>query len=152
VTESTEKLTALTERIIGAAIEVHRQTGPGLMESVYEECLCYELSQLGIRFERQVQLPITYEGVKLDYGYKMDLVVEDSVVLELKTVEKLLPVHTAQLLTYLKLSGKPVGLLLNFNAPILTKGIKRLINDFSVASGLDSKNSVSLCLCGEVEV
>jgi GxxExxY protein len=155
VTESTEKLKGLTERIIGAAIEVHRQTGPGLMESAYEECLCCELSQMGIKFERQVQLPITYKGVKLDCGYKMDLVVEDSVVLELKTVDKLLPIHTAQLLTYLKLSGKRVGLLLNFHAPILTKGIKRLINDVSVPSGtcvrsgFDFKESASLRLCGE---
>jgi len=159
VRESTEKLTALTERIIGAAIEVHRHTGPGLMESAYEECLCYELCQQGFSLERQVHLPITYKGVKLDCGYKMDLVVEDSVVLELKTVDKLLPIHTAQLLTYLKLSGKRVGLLLNFHAPILTKGIKRLINDSqqsssvssgtSVASGFDFRNSVSLRLCGE---
>jgi GxxExxY protein len=165
VTESTEGLTSLTERIIGAAIEVHRNTGPGLMESAYEECLCYELSQLGLRFERQVHLPITYKGVRLDCGYKMDLVVEDSVVLELKTVDQLLPIHTAQLLTYLRLSGKRVGLLLNFHAPILTKGIKRLINnwlgvssassDTSAPSGSGlkhSKNSVSLCHCGEVKV
>jgi GxxExxY protein len=85
LTESTEKLADLTEKIIGAAIEVHRQTRPGLMESAYEECLCYEFSQMGLSFERQVQLPITYNGVKLDCGYKMNLVVEDSVVLELKT-------------------------------------------------------------------
>jgi GxxExxY protein len=120
----------LTERIIGAAIEVHRQTGPGLMESVYEECLCYELSQAGINFKRQVHLPVLYKGIKLDCGYKMDLVVEDAVILEIKTVDQLLPIHTAQLLTYLKLSGKPIGLLLNFNAPILTKGMKRLVNHY----------------------
>jgi GxxExxY protein len=158
-------LTSLTERIIGAAIEVHRNTGPGLMESAYEECLCYELSRMGLSFERQVHLPIVYKGVRPDCGYKMDLVVEDSVVLELKTVDQLLPIHTAQLLTYLRLSGKRVGLLLNFHAPILTKGIKRLINnslgvssassDTSAPSGSGlkhSKNSVSLCLCGEVKV
>jgi GxxExxY protein len=173
VAEGTERLTALTERIIGAAIEVHKLTGPGLMESAYEECLCYELSQMGLSFERQVHLPITYKGIQLDCGYKMDLVVEDSVVLELKTVDQLLPIHTAQLLTYLKLSGKRVGLLLNFHAPILTKGIKRLINDSSVPSshhlknsvrlfsvssitsvlsGFAFRNSVSSCLCGEVAV
>jgi GxxExxY protein len=100
------------------------------LESVYEECLCYELSQLGLSFGRQVQLPISYKGIKLDCGYKMDLVVEDEVVLELKTVEHLLPIHSAQLLTYLKLSGKKIGLLLNFNEPILTKGVKRLVNHF----------------------
>jgi GxxExxY protein len=120
----------LTEMIIGAAIEVHRHTGPGLMESAYEECLCFEFSQLGLGFKRQVNLPILYKGVKLDCGYKMDLVVEDTVVLELKTVEHLLPIHSAQLLTYLKLSGKKIGLLMNFNEPILTKGVKRLVNHF----------------------
>ena len=124
------RLNQLTEMIIGAAIEVHRQTGPGLMESVYEECLCYELSQLGLNFQRQVRLPIAYKGIKLDCGFKMDLLVEDAVVLELKTVDQLLPVHSAQLLTYLKLSGKKVGLLINFNEPVLTKGLKRLVNQF----------------------
>jgi len=120
----------VTERIIGAAIEVHRHTGPVLMESAYEECLCFELSQLGLTFKRQVPLPVTYKGIKLDCGYKMDLVVEDTVVLELKTVDCLLPIHAAQLLTYLKLSGKPIGLLINFNEPVLKKGLKRLVNHF----------------------
>lgn len=120
----------ITRLIIGACIEVHRRLGPGLMESVYEECLCYELSQLGLSFQRQVHLPVTYKGIKLDCGYKMDVVVEDAVVLELKTVEHLLPVHSAQLLTYLKLSGKKVGLLLNFNETILRRGLKRLVNEF----------------------
>jgi GxxExxY protein len=124
------RLNQLTEMIIGAAIEVHRQTRPGLMESVYEECLCYELSQLGLAFQRQVHLPVSYKGIKLDCGFKMDLLVEDAVVVELKTVDQLLPVHSAQLLTYLKLSGKKVGLLINFNEPILTKGLKRLVNHF----------------------
>ena len=123
-------LARLTEQIIGAAIEVHRQTGPGLLESAYEECLCYELSQLHLNFKRQVELPIAYKGVKLDCGYRMDLVVEDSVIIEIKTVDEILPIHTAQLLTYLKLSGKPIGLLLNFNSPILKKGIKRLVNHY----------------------
>jgi GxxExxY protein len=159
VTEGTEELTKL---IIGAAIEVHRHTGPGLLESAYEECLCYELSQHGLCFKRQVDLPVSYKGIKLDCGYKMDLVVEDKVVLELKAVDQLLPIHTAQLLTYLKLSGKAVGLLLNFHAPILAKGIKRLLNDFpihssapsvtSVPSDFDFQNSVSPCLRGEKEV
>jgi GxxExxY protein len=124
------ELDRLTQLIIGAAIEVHRQMGPGLMESVYEECLCYELSHLGLRFERQSHLPILYKGMKLASGFKMDFLVEDAVVLELKTVDHILPVHCAQLLTYLKLSGKRVGLLLNFNEPILKKGLKRLVNQF----------------------
>jgi GxxExxY protein len=119
-------LNRLTELIIGAAIEVHRNTGPGLMESVYEECLCYELSQLGLKFERQVELPVAYKQIKLKCGFRMDLVVEDAVVLELKTVDELLPIHSAQLLTYLKLSGKKLGLLINFNEPMLKNGLKRL--------------------------
>jgi GxxExxY protein len=121
---------SITDQIIGAAIEVHRETGPGLLESVYEECLCYELSQRGLHFQRQVPLPVVYKGIKLDCGFKMDLLVEDTVVLELKTVEHLLPVHSAQLLTYLKLSGKQLGLLLNFNEPVLRRGLKRLVNNF----------------------
>jgi len=123
-------LDELTKRIIGAAIEVHRHTGPGLLESVYEECLCYELSQLGLAFRRQVPLAVLYKEVKLDCGYRMDLVVEDSIVLEVKAVDRLVPVHSAQLLTYLKLSGKQVGLLLNFNEAVLRRGLKRLVNHF----------------------
>ncbi len=141
--------TRLTERIIGAAIEVHRQTGPGLMESAYEECLCYELSQLGLSFKRQVPLPVTYKGIQLDGGYKMDLVVEDTVVLELKTVDQLLPVHTAQLLTYLKLSGKPIGLLINFNEPVLKKGLKRLVNQFRGAGETQVPSASSARQSGE---
>lgn len=120
---------SITDRIIGAAIEVHRNTGPGLLEVVYEECLCYELSQSGLNYQRQVALPVVYKGIKLDCGFRMDLVVEDEVVLELKTVEHLLPVHSAQLLTYLKLSGKHVGLLMNFNEAVLRNGLKRLVHD-----------------------
>ncbi|HEX3744416.1 MAG TPA: GxxExxY protein [Bryobacteraceae bacterium] len=120
----------LTESIIGAAIEVHRVTGPGLMESVYEECLCYELSQRALRFQRQVELPVAYKGIRLNCGLRMDLLVEDIVVLELKTVDHILPVHEAQLLTYLKLTGKKVGLLINFNERTLAKGLKRMVNHF----------------------
>jgi GxxExxY protein len=116
--------------IIGAAIEVHRVTGPGLLESVYKECLCYELSQFGLNYQRQVELPAAYKGIKLHCGLRMNLVVEDSVVLELKTVDQLLPIHSAQLLPYLKLSGKKLGLLINFNEPVLKKGLKRLANHF----------------------
>jgi GxxExxY protein len=128
-------LDRLTELIIGAAIEVHRVMGPGLLESVYEECLCYELGQLGLGFQRQVDSPIVYKGARLNSGYRMDLVVGEEIILELKTVEVLLPVHSAQLLTYLKLSGKEVGLLMNFNEPVLKKGLKRLVNYFREPSG-----------------
>jgi GxxExxY protein len=120
----------LTDQIIGCAIEVHRHLGPGLLESVYEECLCYELSQIGLRFERQVHLPVTYKGIKLECGHKLDLVVEDSVVVELKSVEDLTPVHQAQLLTYLKTSNKKVGLLINFNVQLLKNGLKRVVNRY----------------------
>ena len=117
----------LTAKIIGLAIEVHRGLDPGLLESAYVECLCYEFKAHDIPFERQVPLPITYKSVRLECGYRMDVVIDGSVVIELKTVEKLLPVHDAQILTYLKLSGLRVGLLLNFNAPVLKDGIKRLV-------------------------
>jgi len=116
-----------TSPIIGAAIEVHRNLGPGLLESAYEECLCHELHLRGIDCKRQVPLPLLYKGLKLDCGYKIDLIVHDEVVLELKAVERLLPIHEAQLLTYLKLTGKRVGLLINFNVPLLTQGIVRRV-------------------------
>lgn len=124
------RLNALTERIIGACIEVHRHLGPGLLESAYEECLCHELSLAGLKFQRQVALPVVYKGLKLDCGYRIDVLVEGGVVVELKAVEALLPVHEAQLLTYLKLSGVSVGLLVNFHVPVLRRGIKRLVNRF----------------------
>jgi GxxExxY protein len=117
----------LTERIIGFAIEVHRQLGPGLLESAYEECLCFELKQAGIAFGRQVSLPVVYKAVRLDCGYRMDIVVEQLVIAELKTVERLMPVHEAQMLTYMKLSGIRTGLLLNFNTAVLRDGIRRLM-------------------------
>ena len=117
----------LTEKVIGAAIEVHRGLGPGLLESAYQECLCHELNLTGLAFEREVGLPVLYKGVRLDCGYKMDLVVEGRVIVELKTVERLLPIHEAQLLTYLRLAQIHTGLLLNFNVPALRQGIKRLV-------------------------
>jgi GxxExxY protein len=116
-----------TSPIIGAAIEVHRALGPGLLESAYEQCLCHELHIRGLPFQRQVDLPVSYKGLKLDCGYKIDLIVGDLVIVELKAVEKILPVHEAQLLTYMKLAAKPVGLLINFNVPLLTQGIIRRI-------------------------
>ncbi|MEW4529094.1 GxxExxY protein [Maioricimonas sp. JC845] len=115
----------LTDRILGAAIEVHRELGPGLLESVYEECLCYELSTRGISFRRQVELPIRYKRVKLAANLVADLVVQDVVVVELKAIDQIHPVHEAQLLTYLKISGLRVGLLINFNVPVLKDGVIR---------------------------
>ncbi|MGH6960322.1 MAG: GxxExxY protein [Dongiaceae bacterium] len=117
----------VTDRVIGLAIEVHRQLGPGLLESAYEDCLCHELRTHGIDFRRQVPLPINYKGEHLDCGYRMDLVVAGSLIVEIKSVEKLLPLHEAQLLTYLKLSGLKTGLLLNFNVLLLKHGIKRMV-------------------------
>ncbi len=116
-----------TASIIGAAIEVHRRLGPGLLESAYEQCLCHELHLRGLLFKCQVDLPVSYKGLQLDCGYKIDLIVADEVVVELKSVERILPVHEAQLLTYLKLSGKTVGLLINFNTSLLTQGIIRRV-------------------------
>jgi GxxExxY protein len=121
----------LTDKIIGAAIEVHRHLGPGLLEAVYEECLCYELSRMGLKFERQVHLPVNYKGIKFESAYKMDLVVEDTIVVEIKAIEDMLPVHSAQLLTYLHSSNKRVGLLINFNVPILKNGLKRIVNRYA---------------------
>jgi GxxExxY protein len=117
----------LTERVIGLAIEVHRAPGPGLLESAYEECLCFELREHGLSFERQRPLPVIDKSVRLDCGYRMDVVVESRLILELKTIERLLPVHSAQLLTYLRLSGIRTGLILNFHAPVLRDGIKRMV-------------------------
>ena len=123
-TETRSKLLheKLTEQVIGAAIEVHRELGPGPMESAYEVCLCHELHLRSLQFERQVPLPVRYKGVGLDCGYRIDLVVEDKLILELKCLEHILPVHEAQLLTYLKLTGRRVGLILNFNVSVLTRG------------------------------
>ena len=117
----------VTASIIGAAIEVHRELGPGLLESAYEECLCHELRLRKLAFRRQVELPVQYKGLKLDCGYRIDLLVSNSVVVELKAVPHLSPVHEAQLITYLRLSGKRVGLLINFDVPVLKNGIVRRV-------------------------
>jgi GxxExxY protein len=121
---------AVTERIIGAAIEVHRNLGPGLLESAYEECLCYELSLAGLSFKRQVITPVNYKGLKLDCGYRLDLVVEDAVIVEIKAIDDLAPIHSSQLLTYLKSSNKQVGLLINFNVRTLKTRLKRVVNGY----------------------
>ena len=122
------ELRKITDEIIGAAIDVHRELGPGLLESAYGACLFYELTQRGIEALRQVKLPLKYKGVHLDVGYKVDLLVERQVVVELKAVDKLEPVHEAQLLSYLRLSGCNVGLLVNFNVRVLKDGIKRMVH------------------------
>jgi GxxExxY protein len=115
-----------SERVIGACIEVHRRLGPGLLESAYEHCVAYELGVRSLNFERQVQLPVRYKSVEIDCGYRLDFIVEGELVVELKSVERLLPVHEAQLLTYLKLTGIPAGLLVNFNTETLQRGLRRL--------------------------
>ncbi len=117
----------LTEAVIGAAIEVHRTIGPGLLESAYEQCLCRELSLRKISFVCQKPLPVSYKGMLLDCGYKVDLLVDERLVVELKSVDALLPIHDAQLLTYLRLGGWEVGFLINFNVPILKDGIRRRV-------------------------
>lgn len=117
----------LTEQVIGLAIEVHRALGPGLLESAYEACICFEFDRTGLKYRRQVPLSVRYKDVLLECGYRMDIVVEERLIVELKTVEKLLPIHDAQLLTYLRLSGLGTGLLLNFNTPLLKDGLRRLV-------------------------
>jgi GxxExxY protein len=118
----------LSNIIIGAAIEVHKILGPGVLESAYEECLCYELSQRDIAFERQKSLPLIYKNIHLDCGYRVDILVEKLVIVELKAIERIEPIHEAQVLTYLKLSNLWLGLIINFNVPILKSGIKRIVN------------------------
>lgn len=122
-------INSVTEAVIGSAIEVHRHLGPGLLESAYEECLCRELSVRRVAFERQKPLPVEYKGAELDCGYRLDLLVEDAVVVELKSVDRLLPIHEAQLLTYLRLGGWHVGLPINFNVPVLKRGIRRMVHE-----------------------
>ena len=119
----------LTGEVIGAAIEVHKHLGPGLLESAYEECLCHELSLKKITYERQKPLPINYKQVKLDFCYRLDVVVEGKIILELKSCEKIEDIFRAQLLTYLRLSGLKLGLILNFNVPIMKEGIVRVVNN-----------------------
>jgi GxxExxY protein len=129
------EINQLTERVIGACMEIHKALGPGLLESACEECLCHDLRLAGLSFERQRPLPVAYKGVQLDCGYRLDLVIVDRLLVELKTVQELSPIHEAQLLTYLKLSGLTVGLLINFNVPVLRRGIKRIVNHFDERSG-----------------
>jgi GxxExxY protein len=118
----------LTGEVIGAAIEVHRVLGPGLLENVYEQCLCRELALRKVHHENQKDLPVNYKGFKLDCGYRLDIIIPNKLIVELKACERLLPIHEAQLLTYLKLTGIQLGLLINFNVPLLKDGIKRMAN------------------------
>jgi len=124
----------ITDKIIGAAIEVHKTIGPGLLESAYEECQAHEMRLRGLHFERQVPLAVAYKGMTLDCGYRLDFLVEKAVVLELKAVDALQPIHEAQVLTYLKLGGWTIGLLINFNVPVLKNGIKRVVLNYKDVS------------------
>jgi GxxExxY protein len=117
----------LTEKVIGLAIEVHRNLGPGLLESVYEDCLCKELADARVEFERQRSVPVAYKNVLLETGFRADIIIADELVIEIKSIERLLPVHDAQVLTYLRLGGFPKGLLVNFNTKLLKDGIKRFV-------------------------
>lgn len=125
-----ERFDRLTDEIIGSAIEVHRSLGPGLLESAYETCLAYEPGERGFNVERQKSLPVIYREVKLEAGYRLDLLVNRSVIVEVKAVERLLPIHDAQLISYLRLSGCSLGLLINFNVKLLKDGIRRLVNTY----------------------
>jgi GxxExxY protein len=129
-TPTKEELNRISEAIIGAAIAVHRELGPGLLESAYEACLAFELIDRGLRVARQKELPVVYRSVRVDCGYRLDLFVEEMVIVELKAVDKLLSIHEAQLMSYLKLSGCHLGLLINFNVRVLKEGLKRIIRDF----------------------
>ena len=132
IAEITEErmLNQITDAIIGAAIEVHRNLGPGLLESAYEACLAFEIAERGFKIERQKPLPVIYRKTKLDCGYRLDILVENKAIVEIKSIDSLEPIHKAQLLSYLKLSGCKVGLLINFNVTILKKGIIRMVNNF----------------------
>lgn len=139
------KLDLITQEIIGAAIEVHRRLGPGLLESAYEACFAFELRERGFKIEQQISLPVVYRDVKLDCGYRLDLVVEDVVIVEIKAVEHLLPVHSAQILSYLRLSHRNVGLLINFHVTLLKNGVKRIVHEFpdSAYSAISAVKKVS---------
>jgi GxxExxY protein len=123
-----DEINRITERIIGAAIEIHRELGPGLLESAYEQCLVWELEAAGMHVERQVLIPITYKGKEVADAFRLDLLIEKQVLVELKSIDDFAPVHTAQVLTYLKLTGLKVGLILNFKVDVMRKGIRRVVS------------------------
>ena len=137
-----ERLNQITDRIIGAAVRVHAALGPGLLESAYEACLEYELAQAGLRVDRQLPLPIVYREVRLDCGYRLDLLVEQEVVVEVKSVREIAPVHEAQLLSYLRLSGCRVGPILNFDVVRMKDGIRRIVNGFPDSTGSSASSAV----------
>jgi GxxExxY protein len=129
--EEKEQIDQITEKIIGAAIAVHRELGPGLLESAYEACWAFELSEMGLKVEQQKPLPLTYQQIQLDCGYRLDLLIEEKVIVEIKSVDQLAPIHQAQLLSSLKISGCKIGLLINFNVKLLKNGVIRLANNLS---------------------
>lgn len=143
--EEKDRLDLITRRIIGAAIEVHRRLGPGLLESAYEACLAFELRERGLKIEQQKPLPVAYKDVQLECGYRLDLVVEDAVVVEIKAIEQLAPIHDAQVLSYLRIANKRVGLLINFHTRVLKNGLKRIVNEFpdSAFSAISAVKKVS---------
>ena len=124
---ASEQFGSISQAVIGAAIEVHKELGPGLLESIYESCLCRELGRRSVFFQRQVSIPVRYKGEELECDYRFDLVVEKSLIVEIKSVEKVIPVHSAQMLTYLKISGLKTGLLINFNTAVLKDGLRRFV-------------------------
>ena len=140
--EGAENWNAVTNKIIGAAMRVHSALGPGLLESAYEACMAYELAREGLRFEQQKALPLVYREVRLDCGYRLDLLVEGKVIVEIKSVDTLAPIHTAQLLSYLRLADCRVGLLLNFNSRSLKNGIRRVVNELPEDSAFSASSAV----------
>jgi len=139
-----KRLDEITGQIVDAAIQVHRALGPGLLESAYEACLVSELVQRGLLIERQKDLPVVYRDTRIDCGYRLDLLVEEQVIVEVKAVDKLAPIHDAQVITYLRLSGTKVGLLLNFNVPLLKDGLRRLVDDYPETLADSANSAVSI--------
>jgi GxxExxY protein len=148
--EFTSEVDGITSEVLHAAIEVHRDLGPGLLESSYETCLEFELVERGLRVERQKPFPLVYRSIKLEPAYRVDLLVQDSVIVEVKALEQVLPVHYAQLLSYLRLARLPVGLLINFNVTSLKKGIRRVVNSY-IPSPRPPRSSASSAFGGNIE-
>lgn len=141
--ETAENLNRITERVIGAAMRVHQALGPGLLESAYEACLAFELADSGMKVVQQQPLPVVYRNVRLSCGYRLDFIVEDRVIVEVKAISRLEPIHDAQLLSYLRLSSRPVGLLINFNVKVLKNGVRRLVNNFPEGSAVSALSAVN---------